>query len=572
MKKIIKTQKTLKIIQIILMIYWISAIKETDSYYITYLVTGILGFIAFYMNNFNSKEKISKRDMVISIGCGTLYSITVVLSNYGIFSSWISIVLVGIGAFSTIYNIIKCIITNPITIKKAENSNKTITLFTICTLIIFVFNCVFLIFVYYPGILTPDSINQITQIKTEKYSNHHPFYHTMLIKIWVDVGNRIFNNINIGVMLYNLFQILIIALSIAYCLTTLYQKKVSKKYIATCMIFYLLMPYNIMYSFTVWKDILFACSVLTFITALYRIINKIGKNQVLNYILILISGIVFMLFRSNGMIAFVAFFFVLLIILKQEKKTLIGIMFVAICLSIILKGPVLKTMNVSSPDMVESLSIPVQQVARVVTEEKELTKEQYELLSKIIKVENIQNKYKNYISDPIKWEIRNYGNQQYLKDNKIEYLKLYLSLGIKYPKEYIKAWIDQTKGYWNGGYKYWIWSNGVTKNELGIERKVNSKVLQNFTNKYLELYDKESILSLFVSIGFNTWILIIVFLYDIAKKKKEALLALPILFLIGTLIIATPVYSEFRYIYSLFLCLPFIILCSFNNSETTQEK
>ena len=151
-----------------------------------------------------------------------------------------------------------------------------------------------------------------------------------------------------------------------------------------------------------------------------------------------------------------------------------------------------------------------------------------------------------------------------------EYLKLYIRLGLKYPDEYIFAWADQTKGYWNGGYNYWIWNLNVAKNDLGIERKTICPFLKNLNEQYLSLFKGKNIFTLFVSIGFNTWLLILLLIYNILERKQQFILTIPILFITGTLLIATPVYSEFRYIYALFICLPFLIIINLKGEK--EEK
>lgn len=60
---------------------------------------------------------------------------------------------------------------------------------------------------------------------------------------------------------------------------------------------------------------------------------------------------------------------------------------------------------------------------------------------------------------------------------RLDFAKLYLQLGIRYPHKYIEAWVDQTRGYWNGGYSYWIWATEVYENPLGIQKTVKCHLL-----------------------------------------------------------------------------------------------
>lgn len=81
------------------------------------------------------------------------------------------------------------------------------------------------------------------------------------------------------------------------------------------------MPFNICYSCTLWKDVMFAGVVSVFITVLLRILRNIGDIK-LNYILLFLSGVGFGVFRSNGWIALVLTFIVMLIFLRKKKVLL----------------------------------------------------------------------------------------------------------------------------------------------------------------------------------------------------------------------------------------------------------
>lgn len=147
---------------------------------------------------------------------------------------------------------------------------------------------------------------------------------------------------------------------------------------------------------------------------------------------------------------------------KKQYRIILSLVFVLI-FSFIMKRPVLAMLNVSQPDTVESLSIPMQQIARVVVDENDLSSQQTELLSKVIDIEKIPDSYSPILHDPIKLLVREKGTVKYLKEHIAEYTKLYLELGLKHPIKFVEAWVDQTKGYWNGGYEYWRWADGVDK-------------------------------------------------------------------------------------------------------------
>lgn len=225
-------------------------------------------------------------------------------------------------------------------------------------------------------------------------------------------------------------------------------------------------------------------------------------------------------------------------------------------------------MGVNQADTVEALSIPLQQVARVTVQHNDFTNEQRELLSQIIDIEMIEEAYLPYISDPIKELIRSKGNQQYIKENKLEFIKLYLQVGLKHPITYIIAWVEQTKGFWNGGYYYWRWTDEVEPNMHGIQKVVFSEYMDKFFQDYLRLFSTNRFLQIFLCIGFYVWVDLGLYFISVVKRSKISLfLSLLILSIILSLVISTPVYAEFRYAYGILCSLPFVIVAVFHRKE-----
>ena len=59
----------------------------------------------------------------------------------------------------------------------------------------------------YPGVMTPDSINQYAQIiGVYAQSNHHPWMHTLFIHLWYSLGLCITNNAVVAISFYTVFQ------------------------------------------------------------------------------------------------------------------------------------------------------------------------------------------------------------------------------------------------------------------------------------------------------------------------------------------------------------------------------
>ena len=147
----------------------------------------------------------------------------------------------------------------------------------------------------------------------------------------------------------------------------------------------------------------------------------------------------------------------------------------------------------------------------------------------------------------------------YILENLDAYLELYFDLAKTYPGDFLKAWVEQTKGYWNGGYKFWTYTLQMGENNLGIYRTESTNLLSRLYNAWFRYVEKPTILQPLISIGLYVWALVSCCVVNVLKKQKEFLLTIPILVLIAGLWLGTPVFSEFRYAYPMILSMPMIL-------------
>ena len=143
-------------------------------------------------------------------------------------------------------------------------------------------------------------------------------------------------------------------------------------------------------------------------------------------------------------------------------------------------------------------------------------------------------------------------------------MKLWIELGLAYPGDYLKAYIDQTYGYWYPDSFYLVAeAEGVSGTELGVSHTplirgplvVKGKEISIKRGSMLPIY------SLLWSMGVIFWILIFCIGNALVRKEKAKLIYyLPSLALYLTVMIATPVATEFRYVYFMVFSLPFYLM------------
>ena len=101
---------------------------------------------------------------------------------------------------------------------------------------------------------------------------------------------------------------------------------------------------------------------------------------------------------------------------------------------------------------------------------------------------------------------------------------------------------------------------------------VNENIIQKLFAAFFRYIEKPAMLQPLTSIGLHVWALVSCTLINVLKKKEEFLLSIPVLVLIAGLWVGTPVYSEFRYAYPMFLSMPLILAVTVFSVKDTGGK
>ena len=425
---------------------------------------------------------------------------------------------------------------------------------------------------YYPGIITDDAEWQLEQaIGLRSFSNHQPWIHTMFHRLFYKIGYYLFHTVNAGVAVCVVVQMGVMAAAFAYLITTFYREHMKRGFLYGCVIYFALIPFHALYAVTLWKDVAMGAVVLCFSVSVWRMTGE-RKVGIGTSLIFLIMGLLLCILRSNGFYAYLLCVPFFLLFLKRNRRSILLFSVMTIALTLFYKGPVLKYYGVTPPDTIESLSIPAQHIARVIADDGTLSEKQEKLLSKAVDVSQIKKEYDPALSDPIKTLVRQTGNQEYIAEHKIDYFKLWIELGIEHPSTYLKAQIDQTKGYWYPDIQYWVTTTMMKENSWGMYRdsKMPGCVL-NIMRFVETLYKQIPILGLLWSIGFYTWTMILLAGVTICRKKSIAPF-FPVAAILLSLFIATPVQAEFRYSYTMMTTIPLFIMIACSEEKRQDEE
>lgn len=441
-------------------------------------------------------------------------------------------------------------------IKNFYRSHTALCSFFLCLL------CWFPYFLYqYPGIMTPDSINQFEQVLgLIPYSNHHPLAHTMLIKLFYHIGLLFTNSKVIALSFYTVFQMCFMAFSVSFFIETLKQYHIRPLISFLITLFYALVPYHAVFSVTLWKDILFAGSLLLFTCCLLRFTRRITVPDQFFFFL---SGIMLCLFRTNGWYGFLLCVPFLLFHFRKNAKKVFPVLAGILLTAVIIKYPVMNAAHVIQPDLIESLSIPTQQIASVICNDRPLTDEELTLIEEVIDLTYIKELYNPTFADNMK-ELVRAGDQEYLASHKGDYLKLWIQLGLKYPGDYLTAYVNQTYGYFYPDSFYLVAeAEGISGTSLGVSHTplIGGPVVVKTKEIAIKLGSMVPIYSLLWSMGVIFWIFLFCIGNAFVRKEKAKLIYyLPSFALYLTVMIATPVATEFRYVYFMVFSLPLYLM------------
>lgn len=565
--------------KIIAIFFGLSCLVETKAYYSVYILCALIGAIGVY-TCYQWRENITRRERWIALLFAFFFSGMVTLGNYPIYTNMEygymkTATTAGIffGAAVTGYHILlfmhHAILRKELLTCKKAGREKGRYVFILTFVLSVGFTGIYWYFTGYPGNLSVDSLNQISQIQSGVYSNHHPFWHTMIIKLWYDIGMSVFHEINGAAALYTVAQIVSISACFSLAVMTLYEAGMPIGFVASTLVIYAFSPYNHGLLASMWKDPLFSASLLLLICGMFRVFRDIGRTS-WNAFFILMGGIGFGVIRNNGWPVLAATALASVPMIRKQYPLVSNLLLICMILTGIMKWPVLSLLHVEKVETTEVMTVPVQQIARVLWEGYELTDEERTFLNHIsADPDEIAGLYNPTISDSLKEDLLESGGD-YLKDHKWEYLRFWLKMGLGHPAAYLRAWIDQTCGYWNSGYKYWIFLTDVEYNKMGIERTVRSPLLDHLYTQYDSFYFSLSIFEPLRAIGLHTWMVMLVFfLCGMRKDKPGMFLSIPANLIWVVLSIVAPVNSEFRYAYPLFLCLPILLGMALVPSEDT---
>lgn len=590
------------------MVYKIDFKKMNNVLIVSPVIAALLFvFILIFYNKFNNEKYKNKwLQNVMSL----FFSFTMIIGNSfketksfdlifkNIFTIFMSIIaLIGYYIlFKTIFQALNCYI-EKIKIKeiKFSKNNKLLNLldtkpFLSSFCIIILFWSIYII-AFYPGVLNFDSHYQILQALNihTKYSdwviqldpnvnitNHHPVIYTLFLGKCLKIGQAILND-NFGIFIATFIQVIIFAATLSYTIKYLKKIEIPLKIRSIVLGIYCLVPMFPFYAVTNVKDTIYTALIILYIIKLYDFIKfykneKITIKQLVELILVMIGVC---LTRNNGIYIIIASFLFVIPYSRKNIKRMFIVFIICVLSYFSYSKVILPYFKIPDTSIREMLSVPFQQTARYVKEyENELSEDDKNAIDKILRYEDLAQRYKPEIADPVKNEYNKYAT----KEDLFKYFKVWANGLKKHPVCYIESFVNNTYAYLYPSNDKWYLYHGK-KNVINNQGNIDYhyiKALQPFRNTLVAYgigFRNIPFIGLISNIGFNTWVFLIVGVYFIIKKeKRKYLIILLPHFISFAFCLLSPVNNYFRYPMPYIFAMPITIVFFLNEINSREEE
>lgn len=569
-------------LEALLSVYTLYFLNSLD--FSNYFLLALIAFI-FYIF-FKNTHKYKKNTVLLSL----VLTFFLLLGKYKIYLDdsnglmlAIKLIITPIGSyilFQHIFGYVFDILDN----KKIKNITPiNYKLSFIIAFLVICLSWLIILIIKYPGIIYPDTLNQIIQSFGDRlFNNKNPLLHTLLIKTFYDISLSFTNNINVATFIVSLVQLIFCSCIYAYVCKYIYKRTNNIYFYIATLLFYGFISYNIFYNISISKDAMYAVFTALFICMIDNLCNEPSNK---NIILFVITGILYSLLRNNGFYSLIVVAFVIMILcIKFNFKKLTIIILATLILTGVIRGPIYNTILTnlnkdykgdfyapSTAAFHDSFItvVPFQQIANVVVHERELNEKEEWLIEEYIPLDEVKEAYNPILVDELYEHIKDTCKPTRLNIPKIEYFKLWVELFLKYPLDYLEAYVNMNKYYfYPNKYIENMYYTSIYPNEYGIKYIDNNEALVNKIETSYSNQKNIPLVSSLFSPGTVVFILLMGLYYCLLKKNKTTFVSVFHLLVNFLILMAfVPLNDEFRYIYPVVACLPLIITQTTSNIE-----
>lgn len=297
----------------------------------------------------------------------------------------------------------------------------------------------------FPGFFLYDAEYELNMVLTREFSTHHPLAHVLLLGGAVKAVEKLTGSYNAGIAVYLCCQAVFTAMSFSYMLQCLKRWGVSRWIRVLSGLYLALFPVVAMYALCSTKDTLFTVFLLLFLFAMIQLPERFARMTFIRAVWpAALWGVLMMLFRNNGVYAFLVALPFLLFAAGKVRKQFFAAAITMLALYFGCAGALQIATHADHSEHQEILTVFIQQLARVHAYERDtFDEEELDKLYSFLPKENL-DRYRPDNSDLVKI---GFQNARY-EESGGEFWKLWLHTGLKRPAVYLNSFFGGNYGFW----------------------------------------------------------------------------------------------------------------------------
>uniref|UniRef100_UPI00388EAE5E hypothetical protein n=1 Tax=Methanobrevibacter sp. TaxID=66852 RepID=UPI00388EAE5E len=302
--------------------------------------------------------------------------------------------------------------------------------------------------VFYPGIATIDSFNQLHQIASGQFTNWHPFFHTFIEMLCLKVYP---NTISIGI-----FQILVFSsmwtIICKYNRDDTVENNKTFKMQAIFSAIICIIPINGMYSVTLWKDVLFSYFLMFLCFLAMVMINKKGNVDWRFIVAISLVMAIISQLRGNGMyVALITMaIYAIYLFIKKNRKMCLGIVILTMAFILLISSlDVAYDVEDNAKDAVMAKVIHMLADYDLNLEMEDTDRAK---INELLESDKVKDYYMPTGTDPILV----IADLHHYQDNKETYIGLAIKYSLKNPLHCLEYLFGSSPMVWNIVRDHWI--------------------------------------------------------------------------------------------------------------------
>jgi len=303
---------------------------------------------------------------------------------------------------------------------------------------------------YYPGTVCWDLGEMVAQFfgQTEM-DTWHPVFTTWLIGGCVWLG-RLIGSDNLGAALFTLLQTLMLSYALARAVQWLKTIGIKLAVRLAALAFFALVPLWGGYAQFISKDTLYTASMLLFTLSVLRAAS--GKETKHEPAALFVWGLLSCLLRSNGLYVVLPTAVVLVAFGAKGRKRLslgTGLAGAVVC-ALLFSNVLIPALGIRDETASGIYSVCFQQSARTLRDHADtVTEAEYAEIDRVLDAENLPALYEPWISDPVKYTFRQYGQGAAAEKEALSrYRSTWLSMLRKYPLTYAESFFAGNLSYY----------------------------------------------------------------------------------------------------------------------------